>query len=221
MTHNDDSIDGSGTVYVLLNETMPGMVKIGFTTRTSEWRARALQTSGVPRPFVVLWDEYVSNAAAVESQIHEALAEQRVDPRREFFRVSPKTAIKLLMEVAETYREDAPSAGQSVEIQNELVEKYGDIFRPEIMSIEIAVTAYAVQLETIEFVNPRETITRCSDLGFISSGNEPWFSLSQSARSNADRFLELGAFSLIMTTNLVREQEALRINKEENPIYRD
>ena len=40
-----------GTVYVLTNPAMPGMVKIGKTTRDVTHRLKDLYSTGVPLPF--------------------------------------------------------------------------------------------------------------------------------------------------------------------------
>ena len=40
-----------GSVYILTNEAMPDLIKIGCTTRTAEERAQELYTTEVPHPF--------------------------------------------------------------------------------------------------------------------------------------------------------------------------
>lgn len=84
----------AGKVYVLVNPSMPGLVKIGWTKGSSEERARQLSSvTGVATEFVVVYDELVSNAATVERQIHQALNEYRYNQNREFFKISAKEAI--------------------------------------------------------------------------------------------------------------------------------
>ncbi|PIY04238.1 MAG: hypothetical protein COZ20_06175 [Gallionellales bacterium CG_4_10_14_3_um_filter_54_96] len=47
----------SGYVYVLLNQSLPGCVKIGKTTRDTATRAAELSSAtGVPTPFMVAYD---------------------------------------------------------------------------------------------------------------------------------------------------------------------
>lgn len=74
-------------MYVLANEGMPGALKIGSTTRNPFTRAKELQTTGVPHPFVVVAAVRVSNASAVEKAVHRELARRdlRINGDREFF----------------------------------------------------------------------------------------------------------------------------------------
>lgn len=82
----------TGFAYVLSNEAMPGVVKIGFTSLLPEDRAKKLHTTGVPLPFDVEFQSMTSNFKEVESSVHESLAAQRTSRNREFFRVSPEEA---------------------------------------------------------------------------------------------------------------------------------
>lgn len=83
-----------GFVYVLTNESMPGIVKVGLTTWLPEDRAHSLFTTGVPTPFVVAYRAVTSRPDAVEQRAHKLLGNQRVNQRREFFEVSVEQAIE-------------------------------------------------------------------------------------------------------------------------------
>jgi ribosomal protein L37AE/L43A len=91
-----DRSDTQGYVYVLVNSSMPGYVKIGKTTNDPEDRAAALYGTGVPVPFVVAYSVLVSDCHAVERMLHGRLAPFRVNDRREFFNISPREAIDIL-----------------------------------------------------------------------------------------------------------------------------
>lgn len=86
-----------GLIYLLANEAMPGMVKIGKTTRDAEARIRELYTTGVPLPFECLCACRVPmvHLDALEKAIHAAFSANRVSANREFFRISPDRAIPL------------------------------------------------------------------------------------------------------------------------------
>jgi hypothetical protein len=91
-----------GYVYVLTNEGMPDLVKIGHGP--PERRAKELSAvSGVPHKFVVAAKWLVSRPREAEAEIHHHLREYRVNTRREFFRIAPdraKAAIEGLMRSA-------------------------------------------------------------------------------------------------------------------------
>lgn len=90
-----------GYLYVLVNPSMEGIVKIGKTTRSPILRARELGAStGVPTPFMLIFDVAVANCSAAERYVHEHLQARglRLADNREFFRVSPPEAIALVQE---------------------------------------------------------------------------------------------------------------------------
>jgi len=89
----------SGVIYVLVNQAMPGLIKIGRTAENIEMRMRQLDTSGVPLPFECFYAAEVADPAKVERALHEAFEDQRVRKNREFFELSPdkpKVIIKLM-----------------------------------------------------------------------------------------------------------------------------
>lgn len=85
-----------GYVYILSNPSMPGLVKIGRTTRSVEGRANELYQTGVPEPFKVEHEVIAPNCADLETGMHEVFAADRVSPGREFFRVCPLRAARQL-----------------------------------------------------------------------------------------------------------------------------
>ncbi len=89
-------------VYILVNQAMPGLVKIGRTDgATVEDRMKQLYTTGVALPFECFYASEVQDAARVERAIHTAFSDHRVTPNREFFRISPDKpkAIFQLLEI--------------------------------------------------------------------------------------------------------------------------
>lgn len=76
-----------GSVYALVNESIPELFKVGFTTGDAHSRAAQISAAtGVPTPFKVLFSYETINARRVETGIHELLADKRVNEGREFFR---------------------------------------------------------------------------------------------------------------------------------------
>ncbi|MEW5757940.1 MAG: GIY-YIG nuclease family protein [Candidatus Omnitrophota bacterium] len=87
----------SEIIYILTNEAMSGYVKIGKTTNNLEQRVRELSAStSVPLPFTVFYACTVKNAQFVEHQLHDAFDDNRVNPKREFFRVAPERVVAAL-----------------------------------------------------------------------------------------------------------------------------
>ena len=85
-----------GTVYVLTNPAMPGMVKIGKTTRDVSLRLEDLYSTGVPLPFECEYAALVKDVDKTEKVFHNAFEKSRVNPRREFFNIHPIQATDLL-----------------------------------------------------------------------------------------------------------------------------
>ena len=80
-------------VYLLTNEAMPGIVKIGMTTESVESRIGQLNShSGVPLPFECFFAAEVDSCSRVEKILHKLFSEHRINPKREFFRIDPEKA---------------------------------------------------------------------------------------------------------------------------------
>lgn len=77
-----------GYLYVLANSAMPGLVKVGKTTRSPAERAAELScATGLPTPFIVVYEQMFDDCSAAESFVHTYLATKgfRVSDNREFF----------------------------------------------------------------------------------------------------------------------------------------
>lgn len=75
-----------GFVYILANEAMPNIYKVGFTEKSPTARAVELSRStGVPLPFELVCYGEFEDCQAAEKEIHEEYAHKRVNHSREFF----------------------------------------------------------------------------------------------------------------------------------------
>ena len=84
-------------VYILTNEAMPNLVKIGKTTRSDvKTRMNELYSSGVPFQFECAYAVEVNDCSTVEKALHVAFNPNRVNPKREFFSIDPEQAIAIL-----------------------------------------------------------------------------------------------------------------------------
>ena len=78
--------DKQGFVYVMSNPAYKKeLLKVGFTTKTPEKRAKELFQTGVPDEFVVKYKAEFEDAKKAETQIHSLLKGCRYNERREFF----------------------------------------------------------------------------------------------------------------------------------------
>lgn len=99
-------------IYVLINPSLRGLLKIGRTTRNPEDRALELSTAtGVPQAFIVAYECIVGDGVAAEKLIHEQLASEghRINDSREFFQVPLKVAIRVIDRVCQIFPESDKS----------------------------------------------------------------------------------------------------------------
>ena len=76
-----------GHVYIMVNSAMPGILKIGMTTRSPQERAAELFTTGVPQKWKVHFSVFVPDCQAVENLVHRDLRLHRGNLSREFFTI--------------------------------------------------------------------------------------------------------------------------------------
>ena len=85
-------------IYVLTNESMPDLVKIGHTNKDIEQRIKELDNTSTPLPFQCFYAAEVKDARIVEIKLHRIFSDKRIRTNREFFRIDPnqvKEAIQL------------------------------------------------------------------------------------------------------------------------------
>ena len=110
-----------GIVYLLTNPVMPGLVKIGMTTREDmDARMRELYSTGVPVPFECQFACRVkkSDCVKIEKALHTAFDPQRVNKNREFFRINVEQARAIL----ELFHHTDVTEDVTEEIQNDLTD---------------------------------------------------------------------------------------------------
>jgi hypothetical protein len=99
-----------GYIYVLANSAMPDLVKVGKTTRTPAERAAELsKVTGVPTPFIVVYEQLVEDCTAAEEFVHTMLQQKgyRESDNREFFRASPNEVIRFVMQIPNQISNDS------------------------------------------------------------------------------------------------------------------
>jgi phage anti-repressor protein len=212
----------SGYVYVLSNESMPEMVKIGKTKRDRSIRAKELYTTGVPTRFKIEFEVFCEDHSAFETAVHNELIECRVNEKREYFKTSVTNAISVIKRLYKPSPEDEYIA---LDFTLELTEKYPNWLREDINSVRLVQSEDRVWLE----INKEKEIAgylvdqiiHRTDLGFIIDGSEnDSFSSKDDISINIRKFIdEYDAYSIAMTTDLFSEDASnniVKIHKTEN-----
>lgn len=97
-----------GWVYVFSNKAMPGLVKVGFSTKAPELRAAELNHTGSPYSYVVEYEMLIEEPYQIEQQTHRLLSAKRA--AKEWFRCSAEEAVAAIKQIAgpraisETYK---------------------------------------------------------------------------------------------------------------------
>ena len=89
----------TGFLYVLMNPSMPGLVKVGKTTRDPAARVSELSAAtGVPTSFVLLFSQPVADCHAAEAWAHAELERRghRPSASREFFTAPAHEAVEVV-----------------------------------------------------------------------------------------------------------------------------
>ena len=105
-------------VYILTNQSMPDIIKIGITDNLDR-RIRELDNTSTPLPFECYYAVEVQDAKLIEKKIHEGLDDKRIRQSREFFNATPEQA-KALLEIAEVM------GGKNVTPTEDIVETIQD-----------------------------------------------------------------------------------------------
>ncbi|MBG1267185.1 GIY-YIG nuclease family protein [Nostoc sp. WHI] len=204
-----------GFVYVLINPSFPDQVKIGLTEQTSELRAKQLRTTGVPTPFIVVYDELVSECELVESKLHQRFAAYRVSSDREFFRIPVRDAVRALQEEAAIYKISDSVLSNQVEVLPQLKHYYSKYLKLDIASVAIVQLVDVCFLEITRrnyYPGLRDEIIERVDLAIVAA---EMFSPQNSIDENTRRFLDdLDAYDLIMITSLFTEEGCKQISHE-------
>lgn len=98
-----------GYVYVLINPSMEGLIKIGKTTKDPKERAREISAStGVATPFIVAYFRKFRNCHEAEKTVHRHFEKKgvRYNLTREFFVIQPNEAIDVILSLSDDESND-------------------------------------------------------------------------------------------------------------------
>lgn len=113
----------TGWVYIIINDSMPGLIKIGHTSGTPQERAVEICGTGVPTPFMVATAFlFADNARNIEQLSHSILSHLRASASREFFKCSAEEASYAIIRAADQLNEqilkNTPTLLSNEEINN-------------------------------------------------------------------------------------------------------
>jgi len=96
----------SGFIYLLRNPAHDlDIFKIGLTRLTVEERAKQLSGTPSPDKFTIISRWQVDDCVLAEKLIHSALDSYRLNPKREFFKVSIEKAIEVILPIIKQVNE--------------------------------------------------------------------------------------------------------------------
>lgn len=98
----EDRTSNLGYIYVMVNPSLPNLVKIGKTKRNPSDRAKELSSAtGVPTPFIVVYEKEFHNCDRAEKEVHDILTARgyRTNESREFFTVPIPEAIDTILSI--------------------------------------------------------------------------------------------------------------------------
>ena len=170
-------------VYALTNPAMPGLVKIGKTSRDDpQARMKELyNSSGVPLPFecVVAVEVEENPDGGLEKAIHTAFAPYRLNPSREFFQIEPLQVEALLK--AWPGKDVTPQVNKEADEElddsdREAVKRYRKS-RPNLNFTEMGIQAQSilVSLETGEkatVIEDRKVLFRGDEMSLTAATRE-------------------------------------------------
>ncbi|MDP3726138.1 MAG: GIY-YIG nuclease family protein [bacterium] len=86
-------------IYILINESMPGYVKIGKTNNSVKERMSQLDRTNIPLPFECYYACEVENAHEEEKWLHSIFSDRRVRDGREFFKIDPERVVAAIRRI--------------------------------------------------------------------------------------------------------------------------
>ncbi len=91
-------MNSKNIVYILTNESMPGYIKIGRTSRDVNLRLKELDGTNTPLPFEIY---YACEVESVDDEkwLHTIFSDRRVRDNREFFKMDPERVIAALKRI--------------------------------------------------------------------------------------------------------------------------
>lgn len=126
-----------GKVYILTNDVMPGIIKIGITDMdTIEERIKSLDNTSVPKPFRFHYAIETEKHKEIEKLMHNAFSKFRIRDNREFFEMDAENAVAALK----------ISGAPEIKRKNEMIDENGIIIEEEQIASRKIVTFSSLKI---------------------------------------------------------------------------
>lgn len=192
----------AGYIYILINDSYKGLIKVGSTALGADKRAKQLSANtAVPTPFKVAYEVYVDNCLNFEIELHSRLSDFRVNPNREFFHYPLNKAIEMINTLKNTYDFQNEDRFEAIEVLPQILEKYGENIDLAISSMKICQNNEKVYFECTkdDYVGGylKDQYIKRTDLAFIAESEEDLtFKPEALITTNVDIFLKLDDISM-------------------------
>ena len=113
-----------GIVYILTNDAMPGIIKIGITEDSVEARIKSLDNTSLPIPFRFYFAIESKRYKEIEKLAHDTFSAFRIRENREFFKMDPERAVSALK----------ISGDKEIKLSNKMIDDSGDEIQDKITS---------------------------------------------------------------------------------------
>lgn len=129
-----------GKVYILTNDSMPGIIKIGVTEGSIQDRMKGLDNTSIPTPFRFYFAIESDRYKEIEEHIHDAFDLHRIRNNREFFKIDPERAVAALK----------ISGSREIKLADEAIDSDGNVVVSESISGARANTRFSFSLINIQ-----------------------------------------------------------------------
>jgi len=138
-------------VYILTNPSMPDLIKIGRTKDLDDRVSSLSGHTGIPVPFEVFYACEVAENTDIEKRLHFAFGDHRINPKREFFRISPERVQMILEALAiRDVTPDADIVEDDTDIQTlRRANERRPVFRFSMVDVPVGATLHFIKDESV------------------------------------------------------------------------
>lgn len=175
-------------VYVLANPSFPDFIKIGRCKDIDQRLSSLSSNTALPLPFQCVFACTVEDPKTVEKTLHRTFREYRVNPRREFFRMSPEPVIELLKLLSKGEIEPSSDNLASPSSDEKFLEGLYSEFTFDQASVPLGSQIVFARMESlncfvtgrneVEFEGTQQLLTDATRIALARVGKDPEIKLS-------------------------------------------